>query len=168
MMSFVTILESSFLILCLLTICIFAGCVQQTQSVQEVPTPITIPTPTPETTLISPTGSGKTISPTIVPASTQIPEKNDPLIGTWTLKKAPYSGTAMFFEGGTGYIQVGISLASTKKQMVWSYASKGTDNERTYHVALENSNSVTNATLYPNYTIYSDALPEGSYLERYR
>ena len=125
-------------------------------------------TPTPETTLISPTGSGKTISPTIVPASTQIPEKNDPLIGTWTLKKAPYSGTAMFFEGGTGYIQVGISLASTKKQMVWSYILNGDDNERTYHVALENSNSVTNATLYPNYTIYSDALPEGSYLERYR
>ena len=155
----------------LLAAILIMGCsttTEGTPNTQITPAPVIIPAPTPETTFISPTGSGKTISPTIVPASTQIQEKNDPLIGTWTLKNAPYSGTAMFFEGGTGYIQVGISLASTKKQMVWSYISKGTDNERTYHVALENSNSVTNATLYPNYTIYSDALPEGSYLERYR
>ena len=148
-----------------------AGCIGSTQETPTVKTNTdwlkSIQTPTPETTFISPAGSGKTPVPAEVPASTSTPAKNDPIIGTWTLENAPYSGTVIFFEGGTGSLSVGLSIVSTKKQFAWSYIENNEDS-RVYHMTLAESDMITNGTLYENGTIFSNALPGNSYLRRYR
>ena len=145
-----------------------AGCATQSvhQSKENIPTAITT-TQSPETTFISPTNSGKTPSPATVQSPTQIQPVSDPIIGTWTLENAPYSGTVIFFEGGTGSLSVGLSMVSTKKQFAWSHIENN-GNSRVYHITLAESDTVTNGTMYENGTIFSSALPDNSYLGRYR
>ena len=148
-----------------------AGCIGSTQDPPAAKTNTDwlkpIQTPTYEATFISPAGSGKTPVPTKVPVSTSTPAKNDPIIGTWTLENAPYSGTVIFFEGGTGSLSVGLSMVSTKKQFAWSNIENN-DDSRVYHITLAESDMITNGTMYENGTIFSNALPDNSYLRRYR
>ena len=158
------------LIFAVIVVALSAGCATQSvhQSKENTLTAITA-TQSPETTFISPTGSGKTISPATAQTSTQIPRITDPIIGTWTLENAPYTGTAIFFDGGSGSITVGLTLASATRQFAWSFISEDSTNQtRTYHISLNNGNTVTDGIMYSNGTIYSDALPEGSYLKWYR
>ncbi len=156
-------------IFAIIVVVLSAGCATQPvhQSKENTLAAITA-TQSPETTFISPTSSGKTISPATAQTSTQIAQRvTDPIIGTWTLENAPYSGTVVFFEGGTGSLSVGLSMVSTKKQFAWSNIENN-DDSRVYHITLTESDMITNGTMYENGTIFSNALPDNSYLRRYR
>lgn len=161
-------IQSIILAFVIIALALSAGCATQSvhQSKENTLAAITA-TQSPETTFISPTSSGKTISPATAQTSTQTPRIIDPIIGTWTLENAPYSGTVIFFEGGTGSLSVGLSMVSTKKQFAWSHIENN-GNSRVYHITLAESDTVTNGTMYENGTIFSSALPDNSYLRRYR
>jgi len=151
-----------------IAVTLLAGCATQSVHQSKENTLAAITTmQSPETTFVSPTNSGKIISPATVQPPTQIQQVNDPIIGTWTLENAPYSGTVIFFEGGTGSLSVGLSMVSTKKQFAWSHIEDNEDSQ-VYHIALAESDMVTNGTMYENGTIFSSALPDNSYLRRYR
>ena len=156
------------LALTVIVLALSAGCATQSahQPKENIIAAITA-TQSPETTFISPTNSGKIVSPATAQPPTQIHRVSDPIIGTWTLENAPYSGTVIFFEGGTGSLSVGLSMVSTKKQFAWSYIENNED-LRVYHMTLAEGDMITNGTLYENGTIFSNALPDNSYLRRYR
>ena len=109
--------QNVLLVFAILSFVLIAGCSNQNPATNTAQTLITS-TPTPESTFISPTHSNKvnTIVPTEGSTPTATQRATDPIIGTWTLKNAPYSGNVIFFEGGHGKVTVGIAIASTSKQ----------------------------------------------------